>query len=137
MGPQEHRAARADFQVRRAWGSSVFKVEEHRPCAGNETAFHNSGYASAEPSNFVNMNEGRFVCQLFVDSASGDASTALESLVRMEMVSPSEWATPPLGSCLFWPDGKLASAREFNVKKTEAKLQSGEDRCVQKTYANT
>ena len=74
MGRQEHRAARADFQVRRAWGSSVFKVEEHRPCAGNETAFHFSSYVSAELSNFVNMNEGRFVCQLFVDSASGDAS---------------------------------------------------------------
>lgn len=133
MGRQEHRAARADFQVRRAWGISVFKVEEHRPCAGNETAFHFSGYVSAEPSNFVNMNEGRFVRQLFVDSASGDASTALESLVRMEIATLSEWATPPLGSGVIWLDGKLASAREFNVKKTEAKLQSGEDRCVQKT----
>ena len=57
----------------------------------------------------------------------------MESLVRMEIVTPSEWATPPLGSGVIWLDGKLASAREFNVKKTEAKLQSGEDRCVQKT----
>ena len=57
-----------------AWGISVFKVEEHRPCTDGETAreghpcVHYSGYVSAATSNFVNVNEGRFVCQLFVDS---------------------------------------------------------------------
>ena len=57
-----------------AWGISVFKVEEHRHCTDNETAWeghpcvHYSGYVSAATSNFVNVNEGRFVCQLFVDS---------------------------------------------------------------------
>ena len=34
-----------------AWGISVFKVEEHRHC-----------------NDLVNVNEGQFVCQLFVDS---------------------------------------------------------------------
>jgi len=59
-----------------AWGISVFKVEEHRSCiTDGETAWeghpcvHYSGYISAATSNFVNVNEGRFVCQLFVDSA--------------------------------------------------------------------
>ena len=57
-----------------AWGISVFKVEVHRPCADGKTAWeghpcvHYSGYVSAATSNFVNVNEGRFVCQLFVDS---------------------------------------------------------------------
>ncbi|EOD20624.1 hypothetical protein EMIHUDRAFT_447159 [Emiliania huxleyi CCMP1516] len=57
-----------------AWGISVFKVEEHRHCNDGETAWkghpcvHYSGYVSAATSNFVNVNEGRFVCQLFVDS---------------------------------------------------------------------
>ena len=57
-----------------AWGISVFKVEEHRHCNDNETAWeghpcvHYSGYVSAETSNFVNKNQERFVCQLFVDS---------------------------------------------------------------------
>jgi len=64
----------ADEQSSQAWGISVFKVEEHRPCADGETAWeghpcvHYSGYVSAATSNFVNVNEGRFVCQLFVDS---------------------------------------------------------------------
>ena len=57
-----------------AWGISVFKVEEHRHCTDGETAWeghpcvHYSGYVSAATTNFVNVNEGRFVCQLFVDS---------------------------------------------------------------------
>ena len=29
------------------------------------------GHVSAKSSNFVNVNEGRFVCQLLVDSTSG------------------------------------------------------------------
>ena len=37
---------------------------EGHPCV------HYSGYVSAATSNFVNVNEGRFVCQLFVDSAT-------------------------------------------------------------------
>jgi len=58
-----------------SWGISVFKVEEHRHCIDNETAWeghpcvHYAGYVSAETSNFVNVNEARFPCQLFVDSA--------------------------------------------------------------------
>ena len=57
-----------------AWGISVFKVEEHRHCNDSETAWEGhpcvrySGYVSAETSNFVNMIQERFVCQLFVDS---------------------------------------------------------------------
>ena len=31
---------------------------------------HYSGYVSAETSNFVNMKQERFVCQLFVDSST-------------------------------------------------------------------
>ena len=64
----------ADDQSSQAWGISVFKVEEHRHCTDGETAWeghpcvHYSGYVSAATSNFVNVNEGRFVCQLFVDS---------------------------------------------------------------------
>ena len=59
-----------------AWGISVFKVEEHRHCSDGETAWeghpcvHYSGYVSAETSNFVNMKQERFVCQLFVDPVS-------------------------------------------------------------------
>ena len=62
-----------------AWGISVFKVEEHRHCTDGETAWeghpcvHYSGYVSAATSNFVNVNEGRFVCQLFVDTLVGMA----------------------------------------------------------------
>ena len=61
-----------------AWGISVFKVEEHRHCNDNETAWeghpcvHYTGYVSAETSNFVNKNQERFVCQLFVDSCWGE-----------------------------------------------------------------
>ena len=98
MGPQEHRAARLGRAARststcgpeqgdQAWGISVFKVEEHRHCTDNETAWeghpcvHYSGYVSAATSNFVNVNEGRFVRQLFVDSpcvtTGGDAVTRL------------------------------------------------------------
>ncbi|EOD37206.1 hypothetical protein EMIHUDRAFT_446984 [Emiliania huxleyi CCMP1516] len=57
-----------------AWGISVFKVEEHRHCTDGETTWeghpcvHYSGYVSAATSNFVNVNDGRFVCQMFVDS---------------------------------------------------------------------
>ena len=57
-----------------AWGISTFMVEEHRHCTGGETAWeghpcvHYSGYVSAATSNFINVNEGRFVCQLFVDA---------------------------------------------------------------------
>ena len=64
----------ADEQNDQAWGISVFKVKEHRHCSDGETAWeghpcvHYSGYVSAATSNFVNVNEGRFVCQLFVDS---------------------------------------------------------------------
>ena len=64
-----------------AWGVSVFKVEDHRPCTADETSWeghacvHYSGYVSAETSNFVNVNEGRFVCQLFVDSVSLNPGT--------------------------------------------------------------
>ena len=64
----------AGDQSSQAWGISVFKVEEHRHCTDGETAWeghpcvHYSGYVSAATSNFVNVNEGRFVCQLFVDS---------------------------------------------------------------------
>ena len=56
-----------------AWGVSVFKVEEHRHCTDGETAWdahpcvHYTGYVSAETTNFMNVNEERFVCQLFVD----------------------------------------------------------------------
>ena len=70
----------ADEQNDQAWGISVFKVEEHRPCADGETAWeghpcvHYSGYVSAATSNFVNVNEGRFVCQLFVDSDYADGA---------------------------------------------------------------
>ena len=58
-----------------AWGISVFKVEEHRPCADGNCVWeghpcvHYSGYVSVATSNFVSVNDGRFVCQLFVDSA--------------------------------------------------------------------
>ena len=61
-------------ETNQAWGISVFKVEEHRKCTDGETAWdghpcvHYTGYVSAETSNFVNVNEERFVCQLFVDS---------------------------------------------------------------------
>ena len=64
-----------------AWGISVFKVEEHRHCANGETAWeghpcvHYSGFVSAATSNFVNVNEGRFVCQLFVDSNDTNEDT--------------------------------------------------------------
>ena len=70
-------ACGTDGQGDLAWGISVFKVVEHRPCNDNETAWethpcvHYSGHVSAKSSNFVNVNEGRFVCQLFVDSTSG------------------------------------------------------------------
>ena len=43
-------------------------MEEHRHCNDGETAWeghpcvHYSGYISAATSNFVNVNEGRFVC---------------------------------------------------------------------------
>ena len=66
-----------DEQSNQAWGISVFKVKEHRACADGETAWeghpcvHYTGYVSAETSNFVMANAGRFVCQLFVDSSSG------------------------------------------------------------------
>ena len=46
-----------------AWGISVFKVEEHRHCTDNETAWeghpcvHYSGFVSAETSNFVNVRD--------------------------------------------------------------------------------
>ena len=65
-----------DEQSNQAWGVSVFKVKEHRHCTDGETAWeghpcvHYSGYVSAATSNFVNVNEGRFVCQLFVDMLS-------------------------------------------------------------------
>ncbi|EOD15686.1 hypothetical protein EMIHUDRAFT_436728 [Emiliania huxleyi CCMP1516] len=66
----------ADEQTSQAWGISVFKVEEHRACSENETAWeghpcvHYTGYVSAETSNFVNVNEARFPCQLFIDSST-------------------------------------------------------------------
>ena len=67
-----------------SWGISVFKVEEHRHCTDSETAWeghpcvHYSGYVSAETSNFVNVNEARFSCQLFVDSAMGGTGVVYE-----------------------------------------------------------
>ena len=67
----------ADEQTSQAWGISVFKVEEHRACSDDETAWeghpcvHFTGYVSAETSNFDNVNTERFVCQLFVDSGRG------------------------------------------------------------------
>ena len=66
----------ADEQTSQAWGISVFKVEEHRACSDDETAWeghpcvHFTGYVSAETSNFDNVNTERFVCQLFVDSST-------------------------------------------------------------------
>ena len=67
-----------------SWGISVFKVEEHRHCTDGETAWeghpcvHYSGYVSAATSNFVNVNEGRFVCQLFVDSSTECESACMQ-----------------------------------------------------------
>ena len=69
----------AGDQSSQAWGISVFKVEEHRHCTDGETAWeghpcvHYSGYVSAATSNFVNVNEGRFVCQLFVDTENAES----------------------------------------------------------------
>ena len=88
------------------WGISVFKVEEHRHCANGETAWeghpcvHYSGFVSAATSNFVNVNEGRFVCQLFVDSNDTNEDTdtgsatfceVLPSMLNLSSLSPPEW----------------------------------------------
>jgi len=71
----------ADDGGSEAWGISVFKVEEHRPCTDAETVWEGhpcvrySGYVSAATDNFVNVNSGRFVCQLFVDSSKNNCES--------------------------------------------------------------
>ena len=81
----------AGDQSSQAWGISVFKVEEHRHCTDGETAWeghpcvHYSGYVSAATSNFVNVNEGRFVCQLFVDSWQCSSASCVDPWLRRRL----------------------------------------------------
>ena len=84
-----------------AWGISVFQgggappLRGRRDCVGGtSTCVHYSGYVSLATSNFVSVNDGRFVCQLFVDSAYDESFATIlckPSLFCTGELRPSVW----------------------------------------------
>lgn len=80
------------------WAISVYEVEGHAPCADTPNCIRYTGHVTAETANFPHEGrDGRFACQLFVDSTVEVPSSSWKS-GNLDGVFP-EYLDVPLSSC--------------------------------------